>query len=139
MPRWNYTKGIFRQFITFAGVGVIGTLTHYAVLVILVQIAELTPVLASGAGFVSGALVNYCLNYRITFHSNKRHHEAIIKFFTVASIGLLLNTLVMALATEILYIHYLLSQMVATGLVLIWNFAGNRYWTFREKIYTSRL
>ena len=98
----------------------------------LVQMAGVTPVLASAGGFVLGALVNYFLNYRYTFRSNNRHHEAIIKFFTIALVGLVLNTLIISLAIDILSLHYLLAQVIATGLVLIWNFTGNRCWTFRE-------
>ena len=54
------------------------------------------------------------------------------KFFTIAFVGLLLNTIIMAIGVEILNLHYLLAQVVATGLVLFWNFTGNRLWTFSE-------
>lgn len=124
---------IFHQFTRFAGVGVIGTAAHYLVLITLVQIGGVDPVWASGSGFVAGAFFNYQLNYRYTFHSNKKHREAIIKFFIVAAIGLALNSLVIVILARHIGLHYLLSQVVATGLVLVWNFAGNRFWTFREK------
>jgi len=94
--------------------------------------AGLGAILASAVGFVLGALVNYFLDYRYTFHSNRRHGEAIIRFFTIALVGLGLNTLIMSLAIDILSLHYLLAQVVATGLVLFWNFSRNRWWTFRE-------
>lgn len=123
---------VLGQFLCFSGIGVIGTLAHYTTLITLVQMAGVTPVLASAGGFVLGALVNYVLNYRYTFRSNSRHHEAIIKFFTIALVGLVLNTLIISLAIDILSLHYLLAQVIATGLVLIWNFTGNRWWTFRE-------
>ena len=125
-------RGVLVQFVCFSGIGVIGTLTHYTTLLMLVEIAEVGAVLASACGFVVGALVNYLLNYRYTFRSKRRHHEAISKFFTVALVGLGLNTLIMSLAIGILFLHYLLAQVIATGLVLIWNFSGNRWWTFRE-------
>ena len=130
----NARYNLLRQFLSFSGVGVIGTVTHYTTLLMLVEIAEVGAVLASACGFVVGALVNYVLNYRYTFRSKRRHHEAISKFFTVALVGLGLNTLIMSLAIGILFLHYLLAQVVATGLVLIWNFSGNRWWTFREAI-----
>ena len=30
-------------------------------------------------------------------------------------------------------LHYLLAQLVTTGLVLVWTFAGNRFWTFADR------
>ncbi|MEW6570100.1 MAG: GtrA family protein [Nitrospirota bacterium] len=127
-----FLRGIIVQFFTFAGVGVVGTAAHYAVLFLLVEIAEIRPVIASGFGFVTGAIVNYYLNYHITFRSNKRHYEAALKFFLVALCGLLLNTFIMFFTTELLYMNYLVAQVLATGLVLLWNFTCNRLWSFRE-------
>jgi putative flippase GtrA len=79
-----------------------------------------------------GALVNYRLNYSFTFRSNKRHRDVIVKFFAVAAVGLGLNTALMTLLTTSLSLHYLVSQVLTTGAVLLWNFTGNRLWSFRE-------
>lgn len=128
-------KSVVRQFIRFTGVGAIGTGVHYLTLIVLVQGAAAPPVPASVAGFVLGALTNYFLNYRYTFNSNHRHREAMTRFFVVALAGLVLNTLVMQLATGWLALHYLIAQVLATGMVLVWNFTGNRMWTFREKLH----
>lgn len=129
---------LVRQFLSFAGVGVVGTSAHFLALYSLVEFAGVVPYAASGAGFALGALVNYILNYYLTFQSDNRHREAMLKFFVVAFVGLVLNTLIMRFATEIIVLHYLLAQVIATGLVLIWNFAGNKYWTFRVDSYADR-
>ena len=138
VPSNNSRGNILSQFLCFTGVGAIGTLTHYATLIVLVQLMNVSPLLASVAGFVQGAFVNYFLNHRYTFRSNRQHHKAITQFFVVALIGLVINTFVMKLAIEIFIMHYLLAQMIATGLVLIWNFTGNYMWTFRKENHASR-
>ena len=122
---------LVRQFLGFAAVGVVGTAAHFATLLILVRKFHLDPVWSSVIGFIVGALVNYLLNYRVVFQSRKRHVEAMSQFFTVAGVGLLLNAAIMAFAVQSLNLHYLLSQILATGTVLLWTFAGNRIWTFR--------
>ena len=122
---------IGKQFVSFTAVGAVGTAAHYSALIALVQIMHLNPVRASGVGFVIGAFVNYALNYRLTFRSKKLHRESMPKFFIVASLGLVLNTLLMALLVEALKLYYIVSQIVATASVLIWNFLANRSWTFR--------
>ncbi len=125
-------RPITKQFMCFAAIGAVGTAAHYAILLALVHRLAADPVAASIGGFVAGAFVNYVANYHVTFQSKKRHEEAIIKFFSVALLGLILNTLIMAFATNLVGLHYLISQVLATGMVLVWNFAGNRFWTFRE-------
>ena len=132
-------RNVFNQFLRFTGVGAIGTFAHYVILIILVQIIGIPPVPSSVTGFVVGALVNYHLNYRFTFRSKKNHSETLIKFLVIALVGLMLNTLIMAMATVILLMNYFLAQMIATGIVLIWNFTGNRLWTFKEGRYATKL
>ncbi|HVS27614.1 MAG TPA: GtrA family protein [Burkholderiales bacterium] len=121
------------QFLRFAGAGIFGTTAHYLVLLGLVEIAGINAVAASFLGFVCGALVNYALSRRYIFNSALPHRQALLKFFGVALVGLCLNTLIMLVGVETLGLHYFLVQLAATGMVLIWNFAGNKFWTFREK------
>jgi len=123
---------LFQQFVRFAGVGFMSAIGHYGLLIALVQIAKMDAVLASAAGALLGACINYSLNYRFTFRSTKQHRESIIKFTLVAVVGLLLNTLFMWLGVDLLGAHYLLSQIVTTGLVMIWSFFANRFWTFQQ-------
>ena len=81
-------------FIRYAGVGAVGTVAHYVTLVLLVGFG--TPVVpASTTGFVLGAFVNYALNHRLTFASERAHRVALPRFFAVAGVGLLLNAVVM--------------------------------------------
>jgi putative flippase GtrA len=120
-----------RQFTRFTGTGFISAIGHYGLLISLVQGFGVEPVRASLAGALLGAWINYAVNYRYTFRSHTRHRESVPKFAVVAGIGLLLNTGFMWLGVHVLAAHYLLSQMLATVLVLLWSFGANRYWTFR--------
>lgn len=123
--------GLVGQFVSFTGVGIVGTLAHYGTLISLVKLFSVRPLTASSLGFVTGAAVNYLLNYRYTFASDRPHREAVWRFLSVAAAGLLLNSTVVLFATEWLQQHYLIAQIMATGTVLVWNFTGNRLWTFR--------
>mgnify|MGYP001243262011 FL=1 len=121
---------LFRQFVRFAGVGCCSAIGHYGLLILLVQAFGSEEVLASSAGALLGALINYTLNYHFTFQSQKDHRESVLKFAAVALVGLGLNTLFMWIGVHVLHWHYLPAQIVTTGLVLIWSFLGNRFWTF---------
>jgi putative flippase GtrA len=123
---------LFQQFIKFASVGLMSAIGHYGLLIALVQFGHVDAVIGSAAGATLGACINYALNYHFTFRSTKDHRESVVKFVVVAIIGLILNTLLMWIGVNQLDIHYLVSQIVTTGLVMVWSFLGNRFWTFQE-------
>ena len=118
------------QFARYAAAGAIGTLVHYVVLLVLVELAAAGSVLASTLGALAGALVNYTLNYRYTFRSVRPHAESALKYLVVSVAGVLLNAVVIAAATSVLGLHYLVAQVLATAVVLVCAFAINRAWTF---------
>lgn len=119
-----------KQFIAYAGVGAIGTAVHYLILILMVELVNLSPVVASSCGAITGAFVNYYLNYRFTFNSNKSHKEAITKFMIVALAGFVINLVIMWLLTSVIVINYLIAQVITTGVVLVANYSANRFWTF---------
>ena len=118
------------QFTKFTGVGAVATLVHYAILVGLVQLFAFDALPASSAGFAISALLNYGLNYRFTFSSDKRHGPALGRFIVIALIGLALNGAILSFCIAAWNFHYLVAQVTATGIVLVWNFLANRRWTF---------
>jgi putative flippase GtrA len=120
----------FLQFQKFAIVGGLATATQYAVLVGMVRILGANPVFASSCGYVISALLNYYLNYRLTFRSVQSHGRALPRFAAVAAVGLLINATVVWVLSEHSPLPYLAAQVVATVIVLAWNFSANRRWTF---------
>ncbi len=120
------------KLVRFALVGAVATGIQYAILVVLVRGAVTGPTVASCIGFVVSAGANYSLNYRFTFRSRNRHAGAIVKFLLLAGAGLALNAGLMRLLTALGW-NYILAQLCATGVVLLWNFFGNSLWTFSER------
>jgi putative flippase GtrA len=123
---------LLKQFLRFAGVGVIGTAGHFAILIAVVEVLHGDPLVGSTLGFLGGALINYSLNRRFTFDSDASHGVALPRFLIVAAIGMGINTAIMAMLTKPLDTQYLVAQVVATALVLVWNFFANRFWTFAD-------
>lgn len=125
---------IVQQFFRFAVVGGTGTSFHFLILIILVRLAGSDPVMASIWGSIGGALVNYILNYHWTFKSNKLHRKALPMFLMVAFSCLALNAAIMTVIINIYGIQYILSQIIATAIVLLWNFGANKAWTFKQPV-----
>lgn len=124
--------GVVGRFVVFSAVGAVGATAHYLVLIVFHESLDVNPVIASAMGSIVGAFVNYLLNYHVTFESDVAHGSVMPKFYLIATVGFLLNILIMWQMVRYFEIHYIASQLVATGVVLAWGFAGNSIWTFNK-------
>ncbi len=123
---------LIRQFSSFVIVGAIATAVHYALLIGLVEMIEVSAVPAALAGYCAGGTVSYALTRHHVFRSTRPHEEAATRFAIVAIAGFGLTYLFMSLFVQKAGIPYLLAQIVTTGIVLIWNFVAHKLWTFRS-------
>lgn len=121
---------VVRQFSTFVLVGVAAAVVHYGVLIACVEMGWLKPLPATLAGYVAGGIVSYWLNRRHTYESERPHEEAGWRFAVVAGVGFLLTSVFMYLLHDVAGLHYLLAQVLTTGVVLVWSFLAHRIWTF---------
>ncbi len=121
---------LFRQFSSFVVVGFIATGVHYALLIGLVEIAGISAVAAALIGFLAGGTVSYSLNRRHVFRTKLPHEAAVARFTLVAAVGFGLTYIFMSLFVHAAGIPYLPAQVATTGIVLLWNFAAHRMWTF---------
>jgi len=120
---------IILKFLAFSLVGAIGTLVHFSILYVLVESLSFNPILASGCGASVGLTINYFLNYLLTFKSHQSHAHTFPKYALITLLGFCLNLSIMMLLANNLY--YIYAQILTTGVVLIWNFLANNFWTFR--------
>ena len=119
-------------FLRYVGAGGVGTLCHYMLLALLVSGFGVRPSLASVAGALLGASVNYVLNYHFTFACDIAHRVTVPRFAVVAGISVVLNGVGMWFATAKLGLHYFIAQLGCTGLVLVIGYLLNAAWTFRS-------
>lgn len=120
------------HFLQFSIVGSACFLLQLALLVTFVEALGLSPVVASGCGYVIAAIGNYLANRTFTFQSHVRHGAAAPRFVVLAISGLLLNMAAMALLLRVGVAPYVVAQIITTGLVLVWN-----YWWSAKWVYTA--
>ena len=123
-------SALIRQGLRFAGVGLVATGAHYAVLIALVEAGGLAPLIATTCGYALGIAVSYSLNRRFTF-ATQGGAGRFAKYVALYVVGAFLNGALMG-ALMALGAPYLWAQIGATGMVLVWNFAGARYLVFRD-------
>ena len=124
--------GLHRQFSIFVLVGLAAAVVHYGALIALVEAADWSPVPATLVGYVAGGVVSYVLNRRHTYVSDRPHEEAGWRFGVVAGVGFLLTSLFMYLLHDGAGLHYMLAQVLTTGVVLLWSFIAHKLWTFGQ-------
>jgi putative flippase GtrA len=75
------------------------------------------------------AVSSFLLNRRFTFDAKPRFAPGLARYYASVSIGLMLNALIVSV---LIYagLIYILAQVIATGLVLIWKFLAARFIVF---------
>lgn len=125
------TQAMLYRFLKFCVVGVTGTIIDFGLTWICKEKLKIPKFIANAIGFVVAATSNYILNRIWTWGStNEQVGVEYVKFFGVSLIGLGLNTLILYLLHEKLKLNFWISKVFATGVVMIWNFLANHYFTF---------
>lgn len=121
---------IIKPFLKYTTVGGLATCIHYAIFIGVIRFLAWAPWQATLIASSVGALAAYHLNYHYTFSSVDQHRTLLPKFLAVAVLGVILQTLIVAVLSQQWQWHYLLAQIVATIFGLILTFSINRIWTF---------
>jgi dolichyl-phosphate beta-glucosyltransferase len=123
---------INKQFLKYCLVGISGTLIDLASLYVFVEYLNIPVIPASVLSFLLAVINNFIWNKAWTFRSkSKNYRKLFIKFLIVSTVGLLLTVSFMYLFVELLAIWYMLAKIITSGVVLSWNFLGNKLWTFK--------
>ena len=143
------------RFLKFAVVGTIGAVIDFGILNLLIQFLGFPKVLANGCSFTAAVISNFIWN-RLWVYPETREDplgKQFVQFFFVNVAGLVINTIIFyssdrwllgeagllagpmgALASSIGMSHFDLAyngaKILATAVVLFWNFFVNRLWTF---------
>lgn len=126
---------IYRQLLSFVVIGGGCTLIQYIILYGLTEFLGVPPVISSSIGYALSAILNYLLNRRLTFNSERKHSESVPRFFAISIAGLIINAAIIYLFQTVGNVHYLIAQIFSTVIVLFWNFFVNRAWTFKINGY----
>ena len=147
------------RFTKFLLVGTLGFIIDFGTLTFLVEVVNLPAIVASQTSFgeIAGLVLantiafslavlnNFLWNRYWTFPESraKRKRIQLPQFATVSVLGLLINNAILALTTPIFdqilldlpFIPdsidgYVPAKILATIVVLFWNFFVNRFWTF---------
>ena len=118
------TNKLFNQILKFGVVGGIAFVIDYVTLIICKELFNINVLLSAAIAFTVSVIFNYILSIKWVFDVNKEKdsRKNFIIFIIFSIIGLGLTELIMWFGTDIIKINYLIVKIIATGIVMIFNF-----------------
>ena len=120
----NEIEHLLVQIFKFGIVGVVSTLIDFVFLYLFKDVLHVHLVLANTLSFVISVVYNYWASLTFVFDVNKEKSKRrnFIIFVVCSFIGLLLNDLMVYVITDKLGVYYMISKVIATLFVMVFNF-----------------
>ncbi len=121
-------KALFLQMFRFGVTGGICFLIDYFLMVFLTEIVGLYYLISNIVSFTVSTVVNYLLSMHFVFEGKKdvNRWKEFTEFTVLSCIGLGMNTLLMWLFTSRAGWHYMVSKIIVTAIVMIYNFISRK-------------
>lgn len=138
------------RFLRFMVVGMIGAIVDFGTFNLLTNLTPIKAVIASVISFSAAVTSNFIWNRYWTYPDSRTKHvgHQMLQFFFINIIGLAIRTPLFAYLEPhmIQYAEKYASQVplssttighnislaIAVGVVLLWNFFANRFWTYSD-------
>ena len=117
-------ENLFIQIFKFGIVGVVATIIDFAFLYLFKEFCNFPIIVSNTLSFCISVVYNYWASVKWVFNVNeeKSKKKNFIVFIIFSVIGLLLNDLIMWITTDKLNIYYMVSKLIATLIVMVFNF-----------------
>ncbi len=129
------TDNLFIQIFRYLFSGGVAFIVDFSLLYILTDVCGVYYLLSTIISFIIGLIITYLFSISWVFNQRKLNNRLfeILIFSIIGGIGLLLTTFFIWLFTDILHVHYLISKIVTTIIVFVWNFIAKKYILFTKK------
>lgn len=121
-------KHLIAQFMKFGVVGAVAFVIDYGLLALLTEVFGVNYLASATVSFTASVVFNYVASMRYVFTHKEgmsRRREFVI-FVVLSVVGLGINNACMWAGVELFGIHYLLTKIVATAIVMVWNFVTRK-------------
>ena len=117
-------KKLIEQMIKFGFVGFLCFFIDWGIMVFLTEVFGINPLISSNISFTVSVTVNYILSVTFVFETDKNANKGsqFVIFVLLSIVGLGVNELCMWLGTDLLGIHYMITKVGATAVVMVYNF-----------------
>lgn len=126
-------KQLLTQILKFGIVGGIATIIDWIIYYLLYNYLGINPLIANILSFSISVIYNYIASVKWVFNvnENKSKLRMFIEFILFAVLGLILTELLLWIQIDKLNINKMIAKIIATGIVMIFNFVTRKI--FLEK------
>lgn len=123
----NTLVQLFRYGFVAAGAFVV----DYGFYFLLSYLMGVQYLVAALVGFFMGTATNYLISKFMVFQGEPKSRTfEVLLVFLISGVGLLWLELGLYLLTDVYGIHYLLSKLIMTGVVFLWNFFARKLFMY---------
>lgn len=129
------TKNGFLQFFRYLFVGGIATVVDWGVLFGLTELFDLHHLVSAVFAFVAGLATNFLLSKLLVFSANEARTNGFLEFLgyvLIGVIGLGITELILYVFSDHWALHYMLSKVIATVVVLVWNYLARKLLLYKN-------
>jgi putative flippase GtrA len=132
-PITHRADNSFIQLFRYTLVGGLAFIVDFGLLFVFTDIFGIYYLISAALAFLSGLTTNYILSIVWVFNKRRLRNRSVEFgiFGLIGIVGLGFNELFIWFFTEQVHLHYLMSKIIATGFVYIWNFSVRKFMLFR--------
>ncbi len=122
------TDDIFLQFFRYIFVGGTAFIVDFFFLYFFSDICGIYYLISAVLSFIISVLVNYVMSTRWVFNQDNIGNKVLEfnLFILISTIGLVFTEILLYFFTDIVGLYYLVSKIIASIIVLFWNFLARR-------------
>ncbi|GMA63406.1 GtrA family protein [Alicyclobacillus fastidiosus] len=123
-------SALIRQVIRFGFVGILNTVIDFAMFFALVRFMHCNALVAQSVSYACGLCNSYLWNRLITFRTQPHSRAAqMFKFAVVNGVSYGVSEICLLVLQG--WIPLIATKVVITGITLLLNFIGSKWWVFR--------
>lgn len=129
-------KKLFSQLIKFGLVGGIAFLIDYGIMVFLTEVFKIPSLISAAISFTVSVIFNYIASVKWVFDVDKEKNsktKELVVFILLSIVGLGINELIMWIMDKEFGIYYMISKIVATAVVMCYNFITRKLFLEKKK------
>lgn len=128
-------KELFKQLFRFGICGVIAFIIDYSLLYVLTEFAGINYLISSAISFTVSVVVNYIISIKWVFDvaGERSQSKDLVVFIILSLIGLGINQVVMWVSVEKFALWYMIGKLIATFIVMVWNYITRKLFLENEK------
>lgn len=130
------TDSIFIQFFRYLFVGGFAFLVDFFLLYFFSDVCGIYYLVSAALSFIISLIVNYLISVYWVFNKNKIDNKLVEfgVFSLIGVVGLIFTEVILYLCTDVFGIYYLVSKIIATAIVMFWNFLARRFMFYGESL-----